>query len=126
MVCGGVTADEPIAECCAVQFCRGRSDKSTPYLEAPVVKEQQVGAFHLLVRAASHVEAGKLADTAVLNRLTTLAGQLSFRPEIQVRGNRIMVYLADRNASIDDVETLRSLFDFAGNITERELAPINV
>ncbi len=108
----GVTSAETIAERCAVQFCKGRADKSTMYLQDPVVKEQKIGPFNMVVRAAPPSYAGKIMDDSVLNQLSGLAGDLSFRPEIQVRGKRIVAYLADRNATVDDVETLINLFEF--------------
>lgn len=108
----GVTSDEPIAERCAVQFCKGRMDKSTMYLQDPVVKEQKVGPFKLVVRAAEPSSAGKILEEGVLRQLAGLAGSLSFRPEIQVRKKRIVAYLADRNATVDDLETLENLFKF--------------
>ena len=108
----GVTSAETIAERCAVQFCKGRADKSTLYLQDPVVKEQKVGPFNLVVRAASRSYAGKIVDDGVLKQLAGLAGNLSFRPEIQVRRKRIVAYLADRNVTVDDVETLGDLFEF--------------
>ena len=108
----GINSTETIAERCAVQFCKGRADKSTLYLQDPVVKEQKVGPFNLVVRAASRSYAGKIVDDGVLKQLAGLAGNLSFRPEIQVRGKRIVAYLADRNVTVDDVETLGDLFEF--------------
>lgn len=108
----GVTSAETIAERCAVQFCKGRADKTTMYLQDPVVKERKIGPLHLVVRAAEPSYAGKIVDDGVLKQLAVLAGNLSFRPEIQIRGKRIVAYLADRNATIDDVETLGSLFEF--------------
>ena len=108
----GVTSAETIAERCAVQFCKGKADKSTMYLQDPVVKEQKIGPFNMVVRATSPSYAGKIMDDSVLKQLSGLAGDLSFRPEIQVRGKRIVAYLADRNATVDDVETLVNLFEF--------------
>ena len=109
----GVTSTEPIAERCAVLFFKGNPDKNTMYLQDPVVKEQKVGPFNLVVRAADPSSAGKIMEEGVLNQLADLAGKLSFRPEIQVRGKRIMAYLADRNETVDEVETLEALFEFA-------------
>jgi hypothetical protein len=108
----GVTSAETIAERCAVQFCKGKADKSTMYLQDPVVKKQKAGLFNLVVRATGPSYAGKIVDDGVLKQLSGLAGDLSFRPEIQVRGKRIVAYLADRNATVDDVETLGNLFKF--------------
>ena len=56
-------------------------------------------------------------EERILEQLSSLAGDLSFRPEIQVRGNRIVAYLADRNATVDDVETLVSLFKFTRSVS---------
>ncbi len=42
----GVTCAEPIAERCAIQFCKVRGDKNTMYLQDSVVKEQKVGSFN--------------------------------------------------------------------------------
>jgi hypothetical protein len=108
----GVTSAERIAERCAIQFCTGRTDKSTLYLQDSVVKEQKVGSFNLVVRAADLSLAGKIVEEKVLNQLADLAENLSFRPEMQVSGKRIVVYLADRNATVDEVETLGDLFEF--------------
>jgi len=112
----GVISAETIAERCSVQFCKGRGDQRTMYLQDPVVKECQVGPFSLVVRAAGPSYTGKIGDDGVLNKLAGLAVNLSFRPEFQVRGRRIVAYLADRNATIDDVETLENLFEFTMSV----------
>jgi len=112
----GIISAEPIAKRCAVQFCREKAHKSTMYLEDPIVKEQKVGPFNLVVRAASPSEAGKIVDDSVLEQLSGLANDLSFRPEIQMRGKRIVAYLADRNATVDDVETIMGLFEFSKSV----------
>jgi hypothetical protein len=108
----GVISAETIAERCAVQFCKGKLDKSTMYLKDPVLIEHKAGLFNLVVRAAGPSYAGKIVDDGVFKQLSGLAGDLSFRPEIQVRGKRIVAYLADRNATVDEVETLGNLFEF--------------
>jgi hypothetical protein len=86
------------------------------YLQDPVVKEQKVGSFNLVVRAADSSYAGKIMYDGVLKQLAGLAENLSFRPEIQVRGRRIAAYLADRNGTVDDVETLGNLFEFTKSV----------
>ena len=111
----GVTSAETIAKRCAVQFCKGKADKRSMYLQDPVVKEKKIGSFNLVVRAEDSSSAGKVFNENILKLLADIAGNLSFRPEIQVRGNRIVAYLADRNATVDDVETLENLFEFANN-----------
>lgn len=108
----GLTAAEHIGDRCAVQFCKGRSDKSTMYLQGDIVKEQSVGPFDMVVRAESPSYAGKFLDDHVLRQLADSASKLSFRPEIQVRGKRIIAYIADRNASVDDVNEISGLFEF--------------
>lgn len=112
----GFTSAEPIAERCAVKFCKGRAARRSMYLKDPVVKEQKVGPFNLVVRATSQSCAGKMVDDGALKQIAGLAGNLSFLPEIQVRGNRIMAYLADRNASLEDVETFGKLFEFIKSV----------
>jgi len=62
--------------------------------------------------AAEPSSAGKIVEPGVLNCLADLAGNIPFRPEIQVRGKRIVAYPADRNTTVDDVETLEKLFQF--------------
>jgi len=111
----GVISEEILAERCAVQFCKSRADKEKIYLPDPVVKELKVGTFNLVVRAMSPSCAGKIMDDDVLRQLAGLAGNLSFRPEIQVREKRIVAYLADRNAPVVDVETLEDLFKFTNS-----------
>ncbi len=112
----GVTSAEIIAERCAVQFCKGKSHKRTMYLRDAAVKEQTIGIYNLVVRAAGSSAAGKLLDEGVLRKLADFAGNLPFRPEIQVRGKRIVAYPADRNATVDDVETLEKLAEFTRSV----------
>jgi hypothetical protein len=114
----GVTSNKTIAERFAVQFCRGKADKSTMYLKDPIVKEQKVGPFNVVVRTADPHSAGKILKEEVLKQLAELAGNLPFRPEIQARRNRIVVYLADRNATVDEVEALENLFEFTKSAAE--------
>jgi hypothetical protein len=112
----GVICAETIAKRCAVQFCKGKADKSTMYLQDPIVKELKDGPFNMVVRAASPSDAGKIVDDSVLEQLSGFGGDLSFRPEIQVRGKLLVAYLADRNATVDDVETLVNLFEFTKSV----------
>lgn len=109
----GLTGTDHIADRCSVQFCKGRSDKTTMYLQDGIVKEQTFGSFNMVVRAESTTHAGKLLDDHVLQQLAALARELSFRPEIQARGKRVIAYLADGNATVDDVSTLGELLEFA-------------
>jgi hypothetical protein len=112
----GLTNPEPVAERCAVQFCRKTSDKRTMYIQDKLLKEMKVGSFDMVVRAAALSAAGKMADDRILKQMADLAGDLSFRPEIQVRGNRIMGYPADRNETVEDTAGLRDLLAFTKNV----------
>jgi len=115
-IVAGVTIGKTIAEKCAIQFCTARADKSTMYLPDPVMKELKIGSFNMVVRAIRPSSAGDILNDGVLKQLAERAENLSFRPEIQIRGNRLAVYLADRNASLDDIGELLSLLDFAKSI----------
>ncbi|NNK75896.1 MAG: hypothetical protein HKP42_07515 [Maribacter sp.] len=108
----GITNDETIAERCTVQFCKGSAGKDTIYLQDPIAKELNIDPFLIVVRAAEMSSAGKTIDDGVLKQLADLAGNLSFRPEIQIRENRLAAYLADRNTTIEDAETIENLFEF--------------
>ena len=112
----GITSTKPLAESCAVQFCKRRREKRTIYLRDPIVKEFKIGHFNLVVRASNTDNAGKMVDDYVMNQMADFAGKLSFRPEVQIRGKRVVAYLADRNATVDNVETLGNLFDFAQRV----------
>ena len=113
----GVTIAEPVAKHCALQFLEVKANPDAMYLQTPVIKEILAEQFNLAVRAASPSHAGRFTDANLLKRLSGLAGELSFRPEIQVRGNRVATYLADRNATIDDVATLERLLAFTLSAT---------
>lgn len=110
----GVNGPRNQAKRCAIQFCRGDNDRSTIHLPDPVVKELRAGPFTLLVRAANPSEAGNMLDEGVLQQLAVLGGELSIRPEVQIRGHRLLAYPADRNATVDDIATLDELLWFAG------------
>jgi hypothetical protein len=112
----GITTDHALARRCAIQFCKRRSDRSSMYLPDPIIEEQSGGTYDVVVRAAVPADAGKLTDPGVLQRLSRLGADLSFRPEIQVRGNRIAAYPAGRNATIEDVTTLASLAEFTRRV----------
>jgi len=109
----GVSAGTSIAERCSVQFFKSRVATDSMYLKDPVVKEKKAGPFHLLVRAPGQASAGKMLDDDVLLRLSSLAGDLPFVPEIQVRANRVAVYLAERNATVESARDLQKLLDFS-------------
>ena len=114
----GMTRTDPMAERCAVQFCRKKADRSSMHLQDGIVKEKGTEAFTMVIRAPAPSDAGEMVNDRILAQLADLAGKLSFRPEIQVRGNRIIAYPAGRNASIDDVETLEELVDFTRRAAE--------
>jgi hypothetical protein len=48
-----------------------------------------------------------------LDSLADRASSLPFRPELQIRGNRLAAYPASRNASLDGVDQLAALMQFA-------------
>lgn len=112
----GITTEHALAKRCAVQFCKRRSDRSSMYLPDPIVEELSGGTYDIVVRAAAPADAGKLTDSGVLKQLSRLGAELAFRPEVQVRGNRIAAYPAGRNATIDDVTALASLVEFTRRI----------
>jgi hypothetical protein len=112
----GLIMDSPIVKRSSVQFCRRNADRDTMHLGDGIVKELNVELFNLIVRAASPADAGKLLDENVLRQLAVLAEKLPFRPEIQVRANRIIAYPADRNAQLDDMKSLNDLFEFARGV----------
>jgi len=113
----GLTAAESIANGCSIQFCKKKSSKDTMYLQHDVVKELPIGSFYMVVRADSPSDAGHFMDDPALNQLAELAENLSFRPEIQIRGQRVTAYLADRNATIETVEALEELIRFNQNVS---------
>jgi len=112
----GLMALEPIAERCSVQFCKRRAHKSTMHLPDAVVRDQKIGPFDVVVRAPSPSHAGRMIDDHILQQVAGFAGELPFRPEIQFRGSRAIAYLADRNATVDNAETLGKLFEFAERV----------
>lgn len=109
----GLGVKNPIADRCAVQFCRGESDRETTCVADPIVKEHEVGAFTIVIRAGDAASAGRLVEEDVLEKLAARAGQLSFRPELQVRGNRVIAYPADRGTTIDHASDLDGLLGLA-------------
>ena len=114
----GLTSAEPIAKRCAIQFFKSKTHPNSMYFQDPIVKDHRVAPFNLAVRAASQARAGKFIDPNVLNRISGLAAELPFRPEIQVRGNRVAAYPADRSETIDDVATLERLLAFTRSASQ--------
>lgn len=53
-----------------------------------------------------------------LVQLVVLAGEFPCRPEVQVRGRRLLAYPADRNATVDDIATLDKLLRFARRVVD--------
>lgn len=112
----GVKRQYPIAKRCSIQFCKQQTDKDTMYLQDPIVKEFETSSFLMIVRAPSLPSAGILSDDDILKKLAKVAEKIPFRPEIQVRGNRIVAYLADRNEIIENVENLESLMKISQKV----------
>jgi hypothetical protein len=109
----GVTAPAGIADRCSVEFLKGTASTASMHLKAPSLKELDAGHFNVVVRAPDETSAGRMMDDSVLKQLGDLARELPFRPEVQIRADRVAVYLADRNATPESAETLLMLLDFS-------------
>ncbi len=108
----GITNAEPIVERCTIQFFKGKAITDSVYLKDPVVRELAIGPFNVIVRAETDSSTYQIINEDVLNQLVAIARKLHFTPEIQIRGKRVIAYLADRNSSVDNLETLEALFEF--------------
>lgn len=115
-VVAGVKRQNPLAKRCSIQFCKQRSDKDTMYLQDPIVKEFETSSFLMVVRAPNLSSAGIMSNDDTLKWLAKVAGEIPFRPEIQVRENRIVTYLADRNEVIENVENLEFLLKISQKV----------
>jgi hypothetical protein len=109
----GVHVETRIAGRCSVEFLERKAAADSMYLGDPVLEERAAGPFRVRVRAPNRAAVGKILEGPVLEELSGLAGRLPFRPEIQLRGDRVAVYPADRNASIADVDDLEKLLAFS-------------
>jgi len=115
----GLQLKKPIADRCSVQFCLPGADTETSYLADPIVNQQQTDSFDAVVRARDAAGAGRLMEEQVLGQLATHAEQFPFRPELQVRQDRIIAYPADRDTAIDhanDLDLLMGLTKRAASI----------
>lgn len=108
----GLSAGADIAERCSIQFLTGRASKDSMYLKDPIIMEKDVGSFSLILRSPNRVSTGQLLNERILKQVASHADGLPFRPEIQVRGNRLAVYPAGRNAEIDSVEGISRLLEY--------------
>lgn len=120
----GIRARTDIAARCSVEFFENKVAVPSMYLKDPILKEKNVGPFHLVVRAPSLASAGKILDDKVLERLGNLACKVPFRPEIQVRETRVAVYVAERNTTIETVGHLEKLLDFSMSVAASCLSTI--
>ena len=109
----GVEAPVTVAVRTAVQFQEPKASARTSHLTDPIAKERQAAGFHLVVRSPTPGDAGPLMKDDRLDALAERASSLPFRPEIQIRGNRLAAYPASRNASLDGVDQLAALMQFA-------------
>lgn len=112
----GIKSKKPIAKRCSIQFCKKQSDKDTMYLQDQIVKEFETSSFLIVVRAPSLSSAGIISNDDILKRLAKVAETFPFSPEIQVRGDRIVVYNADRNEMIENVENLENLLEISQKV----------
>lgn len=109
----GVEAPETISVRSMVEFKEPKASARSSYLEDPIAKERQAAGFHLVVRSPTPGDAGPLMHDGRLDSLADRASSLPFRPELQIRGNRLAAYPASRNASLDGVDQLVALMQFA-------------
>ena len=114
----GISAVESLADRCTIQFCRKSLNEDSAYLTDPIVKEYKSAKYRLIVRAPDSPSTGLFTDNRILDLLGSLAVNLRFRPEIQVRGKRIVVYLADRNSVIDHSDDLENLVNFSRKVVD--------
>jgi hypothetical protein len=109
----GLRAAEGIAERCTVQFLKPRETRGSMYLADPIVEDEDLGPYRAIVRAPTPAAAGGVLEPHALRRLGKLADALPWRPEIQVRGQRIAVYPAGRNDTVDGAAGLSQLLEYA-------------
>ena len=109
----GVEAPTAIASRAAVQFLTPRGSADTLYLEDPIAKEHDVAGARVVLRSPTPDAAGALLQEQRLEALADAASRLPFRPELQVRDHRVVAYPASRNASLDGVDQLTALIQFA-------------
>jgi hypothetical protein len=112
----GVHGDAEIAERCSIQFLEPGAGNDSIYLQDPVVDEQRAGSFRFVIPAPDRASSGQVVQREILERLSSIAGALPFRPEIQIRGTRVAVHPADRNESVDDAAVAGLLLDCARRV----------
>ena len=105
----GLQLKKPIADRCSLQFCPPEGCSESTQLHEPIVKEQEIGSYNVVVRSGDSSGAGRLTEEKVLGPIAARAGQLAFRPELQVRGARMIAYPADRHTTIDHANELDRL-----------------
>lgn len=94
----------------AIQFFHSQHEIDSVYLARPVIRQQQVDDWLLVLRADD--KDMTFLDDNKLQALAALASRLDFRPEIQFQPDRLAVYIADRNLQVDKT-LLSQLSDFA-------------
>jgi hypothetical protein len=67
--------------------------------------------------------AARLLSAETLAKLVEGADRLPWRIDLQVRGNRVAVYLAERNADLESPEQLAQLLDFTRYAVRRLSSP---
>ncbi|MCP5115519.1 MAG: hypothetical protein GY953_32230 [bacterium] len=89
-----------------------KSQLQTMYLSDPVRHTADCPPFQIALRGRSSDEVAALVDAAKLNGLASLAGSVPFRPEVQIRDDRVAAYTADRNFDPRSMADLEKLVDF--------------
>jgi hypothetical protein len=109
-----IEAAKPLCGAVLVRSRRTEARRVREVGVAPEVSFDEDPDFHrrFLVRARDAAGARRCLGSEARRFLLAGAGRLPFVPEAQIRGRRLAVYLAERNAEPESVEDLSALVSF--------------
>jgi hypothetical protein len=107
-----IETDRPLCDSLVLRFLRGSAAPSNPFYSNDEIVLDPKWECHVVALGSDADRAAQLLRAETLAKLVEGADRLPWRVDLQVRGDRVAVYLSERNADPESPEDLARLLDF--------------
>jgi hypothetical protein len=107
-----IEAERHLCDSLVLRFLHGRAAPSNPFYSNDEIPLDPKWECHVVALGSDADRAAQLLRAETLAKLVEGADRLPWRVDLQVRGDRVAVYLAERNADPESPEDLARLLDF--------------
>ena len=114
-----VQTQRPLCDSLVLRFLRGSPAPPNPLYAGDEIPPDPKWEQQLVAHGSDPDTAARLLPAELLAELVERADRLPWRVDLQIRGDRIAAYPAERNADLESPEQLVALFDFTRSAAHR-------